>query len=74
MLLASAASTYAHHASIAYWVLIVLFLVCSIPAILFIRKFTAKSAKFIEYSSAIWTFGMYLTLGGIPMLIKLLFN
>ncbi len=74
LLLAFAASTYAHHTSIAYWVLFILFVICVIPAILFIRKFTVKSAKFIEYSSALWTFGMYLTLGGIPMLFKLLFN
>jgi len=74
LLLAFSASKFAHHSSIAYLILFGLFIICSIPAILFVIKYSKKSAKFIEYSSALWTFGMYLTLGGIPMLLKLLFD
>lgn len=72
LLLAMAAAYYAGHASVTYIVLGVLFLLCSFPALLFLNKFTPRWAKFIEYASALWTFGMYLTLGGIPMLIQLL--
>ncbi len=48
------------------------FLICVIPAILFLKKETTKTAKLIEYASAVWTILMYLTLGGVPMLINLL--
>lgn len=47
-------------------------ILCSLPAILFVLKPTVKRSKFIEYSSALWTALMYLSLGGVPMLIELL--
>jgi hypothetical protein len=31
-------------------------------------------SKIIEYSSSLWTMGMYLSLGGVPMLNNLLFG
>lgn len=48
------------------------FVLCALPAILFINRPTVKRSKFIEYSSALWTALMYLSLGGVPMLIELL--
>lgn len=57
-----------------FWVLLALFIVCAAPAIIYLmmKNPTQKVAKFMEYASALWTFGMYLSLGGIPMLMKLL--
>ncbi len=72
MLLAIAASVYAGYGYIAYYVLVVSFIVCSLPGFLFIKKQTAKRAKYIEYASALWTILMYLSLGSIPMLVKLM--
>lgn len=72
MLFAYAGAWYAGLGAIAYIVFTLLFLICSLPAILFIKSPTIRSAKYIEYFSALWTFGMYLTLGGIPMFLKLL--
>lgn len=71
LLLAFLASYFAKHTIISYIALTSIFLVCALPAVLFLKKQTAKNAKFIEYSSALWTFAMYLILGGIPMLISL---
>ena len=71
LLLAAAASYYAGHSAGAYLALIAVFLVCSFPAFLFLNKQTARYGKLIEYSSALWTFAMYLILGGIPMLLSL---
>lgn len=72
MLFAFAGAWYADLGLIAYIVFTILFLICALPAIVFIKNPSVKSAKYIEYFSAVWTFGMYLTLGGIPMLLKLL--
>ena len=41
---------------------------------LFLKYKTNKLSKMIEYASALWTIAMYLTLGGGPMISKLLFN
>lgn len=68
------ASYYASHGISAYIVLISVFFLCALPAILFLNKQTAKTAKMIEYASALWTIAMYLTLGGIPMLQKIFFQ
>ena len=66
------ASIYANHGSGSIVVLIVCFIVCSIPAALFLIKPTVKKSKWIEHASGIWTIGMYLILGGIPMLKSLI--
>lgn len=72
MLFAFVGAWYANLGLVAYLVFFFLFLICSLPAIMFIKAPSVKTAKYMEYFSAVWTFGMYLTLGGIPMLIKLL--
>ncbi len=66
------ASVYAGLGTIAIVVLIVLFLLSSIPAWLFLKKKTEKISKQIENFSGYWTMAMYLTLGGIPMITKLI--
>jgi len=47
-------------------------LLASIPAWLFLNKPNDQAAKWIEYASGLWTLSMYLFLGGLPMLLKLL--
>lgn len=71
VILAYVASYFAGHSIVSYIALTSMFMLCAFPAVLFLKKQTVKNAKFIEYSSALWTFAMYLILGGIPMLISL---
>ncbi|MCC7453910.1 MAG: UbiA family prenyltransferase [Crocinitomix sp.] len=52
-------------------VLIVLATVCFIPGILFLKNPSKKMAKRVEMMSGIWTIFMYLSLGGIPMIVNL---
>ena len=56
----------------SFYVLIILAVVIVTPAVLFIGKPTKSMAKGIEIMSLLCTLGMYLLLGGIPLLIKLL--
>ncbi len=65
------ASYYAGFGNYALLFLVPFLLVCSLPAVLFIKNQTQNLAKKIELSAGIWTVGMYLTLGGVPMLITL---
>jgi 4-hydroxybenzoate polyprenyltransferase len=74
LLFSVAASWYAGFSWIAYAVLGFFFILCAIPGILFIRNRGVKLSKWIEYSSALWTITMYLTLGAAPMLHKLIFG
>lgn len=71
LLLSCAASYYAGYGWLAYTVLSLIFVACCLPAFLFLRSHSTKSAKYIEHASAIWTIAMYLSLGGIPMLEKI---
>jgi 4-hydroxybenzoate polyprenyltransferase len=66
-----AASWFAGYGLAGYLILILFFILCSLPAALFLNNPTHKFSKMIEYASAVWTIAMYLTLGGIPMLSKL---
>ena len=72
--LSIAASIFAGYGMTAFIVLGAVFILCSLPAFLFLRTKTYKLSRMIEYSSALWTIAMYLTLGGGPMISKLLFN
>ena len=67
MCLAIGASHFADYGWSSYLIFIFFFILCSIPALLFIQQPTTKKAKYIEYASAAWTALMYLALGGIPM-------
>ena len=70
--LSFAASAFAGHGFWTYLVLLVLFIFCSLPAIVFMRNKREKLGKMIESASGIWTIGMYLILGGAPMIEKLI--
>lgn len=49
---------------------LIFFLVtCSIPAFIFLKNREQKIASKLETMAGIWTIGMYLSLGGIPMII-----
>lgn len=70
MLLAVSAAYYANYGFFAYVYFAILFVICSLPGWLFLNRATAKKTKLIEYSSALWTVLMYLSLGAIPMLTR----
>ncbi|NOQ73727.1 MAG: hypothetical protein GQ574_17095 [Crocinitomix sp.] len=70
--LATIAADYAQYGLPAFIILTSIALLTIIPGILFIRKPSKKVAKGVETMSGIWTIGMYLTLGGIPMLMNLI--
>lgn len=72
MALAMAASWFAGYGWIAYAILSFFFVLCAMPAILFLNKKTKPLSKMIEIAAGIWTIAMYLTLGGVPMLTKIL--
>lgn len=72
--LSIAASHYAGYGTMALIVLGSIFLLCMIPALLFLKNKTEKLSKALEISSALWTIAMYLSLGGIPMLQQLFFH
>ena len=55
------------------FIFLVLFMgICSIPAFAFLKSQEQKFASKIELMAGIWTLGMYLSLGGVPMVINLL--
>ncbi|NJM16244.1 MAG: UbiA family prenyltransferase, partial [Bacteroidales bacterium] len=72
MLLAVGASRYANYGGIAIVVLSIFFVLCSLPAWLFLIRPTVKRTKYIEYASALWTALMYLSLGAMPMIKSLM--
>nr|WP_295933910.1 UbiA family prenyltransferase [uncultured Dyadobacter sp.] len=74
LLLSITAAVFAGYGRTAMLVLGVIFVLCSLPAFLFLNTKTHKLSKMIEYASAFWTISMYLTLGGGPMISKLLFH
>lgn len=74
LLLSLAASVFAGYGHVVLTVLGIVFLLCALPAIWFLKAGTAKLSKMVEYASALWTIAMYLTLGAGPMISKLLFH
>ncbi|MEM6697104.1 MAG: UbiA family prenyltransferase, partial [Bacteroidota bacterium] len=72
MLLAMGASHYAGYSWLAYVILGVFFVLCSLIGFSFLKTPTQKRSKQIEYASAAWTALMYLSLGGVPMLTELI--
>ncbi|MFI5150032.1 MAG: UbiA family prenyltransferase [Bacteroidia bacterium] len=69
-----AATRFAGYGYSAAVILVTAFLICMSVGVSFLKKQTPALSKSIEVLSAVWTITMYLTLGGIPMLIKLLFH
>lgn len=72
MTVAWVALHYAGYGVGSFYALIILAIMIASPALLFIAKPTKGMAKGIEIMSLLCTLGMYLLLGGIPLLIKLL--
>jgi 4-hydroxybenzoate polyprenyltransferase len=66
------ASHFAGFGLVGVFVLLAFLLICTLPALVFLFKKTQISAQYIEYAAGLWTIAMYLTLGGVPMLVKLL--
>lgn len=72
LFLSLGAANYAGHSVFNSVFLIGLCLLVSIPGLIWLfKKPSPKLAKFMEYASASWTILMYISLGGIPMLINL---
>jgi 4-hydroxybenzoate polyprenyltransferase len=57
--------------SMSYQVLTSVLAVCLIPALVYLFLPTHKNGKNIEYASALWTLGLYLSLGGLQMILSL---
>ena len=74
LLLSIVASVFAGYGNVVLVVLGVMFMICALPAVLFLRSRTQRLSKMVEYASALWTITMYLTLGAGPMISKLLFH
>ena len=72
LILATIAANYAQYGLPAFIILASIALLTVIPGFLFVRNPSKKVAKGVETMSGIWTIGMYLTLGGIPMLMNLI--
>ena len=66
------AAWFAGYGLVGFLILVCLLILCAFPGILFLRRQSERHSKFIEYASALWTIGMYLTLGGVPMISQLL--
>ena len=66
------AARYAGGGMPTFAVLTTFFVLCLVPAVLFLKKNTAQSAKWIEYAAGGWTLVMYATLGAIPMISALI--
>lgn len=64
------ASHYANYGYIGMIILSGFFVSCCTIGFVFLKNQTKRNAKFIEYASAFWTIAMYLTLGGVPMLLQ----
>ena len=67
------AAFYAGFGWLSAIVLTIIFLLCSSVGISFLQQPTEKKSSWIEHASGIWTIAMYLTLGGVPKFIQLLF-
>jgi hypothetical protein len=72
LMLSMLASNFAGYGTTIQLLLCGIFTICALPAGLFLIKRTEKLSKLIEYSSAVWTACMYLTLGAGPMISRFL--
>lgn len=71
--LSFAASYVAGYGMASLVVLGTLFMICSLPAILFLHRKTECGPKAIERAALVWTIMSYLTLGAMPMIQQLIF-
>ncbi|MDX1653238.1 MAG: UbiA family prenyltransferase [Brumimicrobium sp.] len=73
LIMAIGASLFAGFDILSVILLIIFYIGCVLPGLLFIKAPTTRRAKYIESSSALWTLFMYLILGATPMIKQLLF-
>ncbi len=57
------AGFYAQLSQNSMLILVIIFVLCTLPAVLFLSKKSAFLAKLIEITSLVWTLAMYLVLG-----------
>lgn len=62
---------HAHYGWESFIILIVVAIITALPAVFFINRPARARAKGIEIMSLLWTLAMYLLLGGIPLLLRL---
>lgn len=65
---ANIACFYAGFGKMTFLFLICFLIFCSMPAIMFLNTRKQEIAAKIETMAGIWTLGMYLSLGGLPMI------
>jgi 4-hydroxybenzoate polyprenyltransferase len=65
------AASHAGFGTIGFILLLVFLLASATPALLFLRSRDQRHAKRIELAAGVWTIAIYLTLGGVPMVIRL---
>ena len=66
---ANVACFYAGFGKMTFMFLLFFLIVCAFPAIKFLKNREQNTAKKLETMAGIWTLGMYLSLGGIPMIL-----
>ncbi len=66
------ASNYANYGWIGAGVLTLIFSISALPVLLFLRKRTVFLSKWMELATGGWGLFMYLTLGAMPMLLKII--
>jgi 4-hydroxybenzoate polyprenyltransferase len=69
--IANLASYFAGFGNQAIFAFIGLLVGCAMPALSFLKTNAQPEAKKIELAAGIWTIGMYLTLGAVPMIVAL---
>lgn len=65
---ANVACFYAGFGKMTFIFLVFFLILCAIPALKFLKTREQKIAAKIETMAGIWTLGMYLSLGGLPMI------
>jgi len=68
------ASNYANYGRIGFVVLSIIFCLSVLPVLLFLRNRTLFGSKWMEMACGGWGLFMYLALGGMPMIINLVFR
>lgn len=68
---ANIACFYAGFGRMTFLFLVIFLIVCAAPAFKFLQNREQKYAAKLETMAGIWTLGMYLSLGGIPMILHI---
>lgn len=68
---ANIACFYAGFGKMTFLFLVIFLFICGYPAIEFLKNRKQKTAAKLETMAGIWTLGMYLSLGGIPMILNI---